>query len=188
MFTTFNLSLLADQTVKGELHMKQIKGINILKQNKGVALIWVLIVFVVLTILAASVAFLSRQNIFETAKQEERLQTYYIALAGIDLTYAALMELNGENISRKIDADIINRVKDVPKMEPIVIKTGEEEEEKERGTATVTIDMIETTEKNNVKVNWLRITSVGQLKGKKTKISSVMRINKDNYNQIIRER
>ena len=39
-----------------------------------------------------SMAFVVRQGIFETQKQEERLQTYYVALSGIDLVYAALMD------------------------------------------------------------------------------------------------
>lgn len=167
--------------------MKQIKSINILKQNKGAALIWALIAFVVLSILVGSIAFISRQNIFETAKQEERLQTYYIALTGIDLTYAALMNINGTNIGRTIDAEIIQNIETgsvTENTENIEVKI----DDKIIGTAEVTIDRVTTTEKDNNKViNWLRITSIGQLEGKNTKVSSVMRINEKNYNQIVRE-
>ena len=162
--------------------MKQIKSIDILKQNKGAALIWVLIVFVVLSILLASVTFVSRQNIFEVAKQEERLQTYYIASAGIDLTYAALMELNKNNT--RIEDDIINKIKNSAEEEKEVKQEIDVETNgKKRGTATVTIDRIEEED-----VNWLRITSVGKLEGRETTVSSIMRINERNINQIVRER
>ena len=60
--------------------------------RKGQVMVWVLIAFMVLTLLMTSMAFVVRQGIFETQKQEERLQTYYVALSGIDLVYAALMD------------------------------------------------------------------------------------------------
>lgn len=165
--------------------MKQIKSINILKQNKGATLIWVLIVFVVLTILTASVAFVSRQNIFEVAKQEERLQTYYIALAGIELTYAALMELNGSNAG--IDDAILNKIGTGSASQKINIKF--EGETEKRGIANVTIDRtIEKDPETKEEINWLRITSVGELKDKTVTVPSIMRINEKNVNQIIRER
>lgn len=172
--------------------MKQIKSINILKQNKGAALVWALIAFVMLSILVGSIAFISNQNIFEMVKHEERLQTYYIALAGIDLTYAALMDINGTNIGRTINDEIIQKIKTgpIPIMEDedkgIDIEVEIEDEIKKMGTAFVTIDRV-TTEEDKKEINWLRITSIGQLEGKNTKVSSVMRINEKNYNQIVRE-
>ena len=144
--------------------MKQIKGIKILKQNKGAALVWALIALVVLSILVGSTAFISRQNIFEMAKQEERLQTYYIALAGVELTYAALMEINGTDMD--INQSIINKIENSAaagqeiKQDIDVITGGEE-----RGTATVTIKMTEQEiEDQNKTIDWVTITSIGKLK------------------------
>lgn len=164
----------------------QTKKRNILRQNKGAALAWVLIVFVMLSILVGSIAFISSQNIFEVAKQEERLQTYYIALSGIDLTHAALMDINGENIGRSIDAEIIGKIKTGPMTEDIDIKVEIDGEIKKIGTAFVTIDRVTTTE-DTKDIDWLRITSIGQLEGKNTKVKSIMRINEKNYNMIVRE-
>lgn len=150
----------------------------ILKKRKGAALVWVLIVFTVLMILMTSVMYIVRQNIFETTKQEERVRTYYIALAGIDLTYAALMD--PDNSPKKIEAAVTKLKSDnTPITDTIIIDINGVE----KGTATVSIDRIKENE-----INWLRIISVGQLKGDNTKVPSTMRINEDNHNQIVREK
>lgn len=146
------------------------------KNRKGVAIVWMLIAFTVLMILAASIVYIVRQDIFETVKQEERLQTYYIALAGVDLTYAALMDPS------KDFKNILQTIKN--KGTPITDVIDIEVDGKERGKATVTIDRI----KDDKDIQWLRITSIGQLSGKDTRVSSTMRINENNKNQIIREK
>lgn len=151
---------------------------GVLKKRKGAALVWVLLVFTVLMILMSSVMFIVRQNITETTKQEERVQTYYIALAGVDLTYAALMD--PDNKPKKILAAVTKLKKNInPITDTIVIDINGGE----KGTATVSIDRTKENE-----INWIRITSVGQLNGNNTKVSSTMRINEDNHNQIVREK
>jgi hypothetical protein len=52
------------------------------------------------------------------------------------------------------------------------------------GTADITIDIF----KDDKDISWLRITSIGQLTGKSTRVPSTMRINTANTNQVIRER
>jgi hypothetical protein len=151
---------------------------GVLKKRKGAALVWVLLVFTVLMILMNSVVYIVRQNIFEASKQEERAQTYYIALAGVDLTYAALMD--PANNPKKIEVAVIKLKSDnKPITDNIIIDINGHK----KGTATVTIDRIKENE-----INWIRITSVGQLEGKNTKVPSIMRINEDNHNQTEREK
>lgn len=149
-----------------------------IKKRKGVALIWMILAFTILMILMTSIIYIVRQDIFETVKQEERLQTYYIALAGLDLTYAALMD---PSINPKIIDNVIDLLKksNTSITDTINIEIGGNQ----KGTATVTIDRVKENE-----INWVRITAVGQLKDKDTKISSTMRINESNYNQMIREK
>ena len=150
----------------------------VLKKRKGAALVWVLMVFTVLMILMSSIMYIVRQNIFETTKQEERVQTYYIALAGVDLTYAALMD--PDNNPKKIEAAVIKlKSNSTPITDTIIIDINGVE----KGTATVTIDRIKENE-----INWIRITAVGQLEGKSTKVPSTMRINEANNNQMVREK
>lgn len=52
-----------------------------------------------------------------------------------------------------------------------------------RGTANVTIRRVTIDE-----VKWLQITSVGKLVDKSTQVTTTMRINEDNTNQIVREK
>lgn len=150
-----------------------------LKNRKGSALVWMLIAFTITMILMSSIIYLTQQDIRETVKQEERLQTYYIAAAGIDLTYAALMDPN--HTPRKIEAAISKIGSDVNKKltDTIDIKYNDEI----KGTATVTIKRITIDEKK-----WLQIVSVGKLIGKDTQVTTTMRINEDNTNQIVREK
>lgn len=150
-----------------------------LNKRKGSALIWMLLAFSVLMILTTSIFYIVRQDLYETAKQEERLQTYYIALSGVDLTYAALMDPANE--PKKIESAISKlKSKSTPITDTIIIDIDGEE----KGTATVSIDRI----KDEKDIYWIRITSVGQLTGKSVTVSSTMRINESNYNQIVREK
>lgn len=145
----------------------------------GQVLVWVLIAFMVLTLLMTSMAFVVRQGIFETAKQEERLQTYYIALAGVDLVYAALMD---PSYNPKYIQTAITQIKSTGN--PIADTITVEVDGQQVGTAEITIDIF----KDDKDISWLRITSIGQLTGKSTRVPSTMRINTANTNQVIRER
>lgn len=147
--------------------------------RKGSALVWMILAFTITMILLSSIVFLTQQDLRETVMQEERLQTYYIAAAGIDLTYAALMDPN--NNPKKIEAAItkIGSTGNKKLTDTINIKYKGEI----KGTATVTINRITIDEKK-----WLQIVSVGKLTGKNTEVTTTMRINEANTNQIVREK
>ena len=150
-----------------------------LYKRKGAALIWMILAFTITMILMSSIIFLTQQDIRETVKQEERLQTYYIAAAGIDLTYAALMD--PINKPKKIEA-AISKIGDTGNKklsDTIDIKYNNEI----KGIAAVTISRITIDEKK-----WLQIVSVGKLIGKDTQVTTTMRINEANTNQIVREK
>ena len=138
-----------------------------------------LIVFTVLSILMSSMFFLTRQDLKETVALEERLQTYYIASAGIDLTYAALMDPSYD--PKKIESAInkIGNSGDKKLIDTIAIKNNGEV----KGTAVVTISRVTVDDKK-----WLQIVSVGKLVGKSTEVTSTMRINEQNTNQIVRQK
>ena len=146
-----------------------------LKNKKGAALISVIMAFTVLMILISTIVFVARQDVLETTSQEERLRTFYIASAGIELTYAALMDPDYE--PKKLET-AINTLKgngNTPLFDSMAI--GDE------GVAEVTIKRVTVNEQN-----WLQITAVGQLAGLSTRVSTSMRINEENTNQIVREK
>ncbi len=148
-------------------------------KQKGAALIWTLIVFTVLSILMSSMFFLTRQDLKETVALEERLQTYYIASAGIDLTYAALMDPSYD--PKKIESAIneIGNSGNKKLVDTITIKNNGVV----KGTAVVTISRVTVDDKK-----WIQVVSVGKLVGKATEVTSTMRINEENTNQIVRQK
>lgn len=149
-------------------------------KRRGAALVWVLIVFLLLTIFASSIFYLQRQNIMEAARQEERLQTYYIALAGVELTYAAILEAN--NNESRVDVTILDKIGTGSLNQDILIKT----DNVERGTANVTIERTQEIIDGKT-IYWIKITSIGQLKDKDVKVTSIMKINEKRVTQIVRE-
>jgi type II secretory pathway pseudopilin PulG len=71
-----------------------LKGVwimKVLKNQKGAALITVLVVFVVVMILASSTMMIFNSNLKQVKAQEHNLQAYYLALSGIELGNTALM-------------------------------------------------------------------------------------------------
>ena len=67
------------------------KIVSLIKNENGVALIHVLIVFTVLAILSASVAFISSTNLKQSVAQEEKMRAHYLLLGGIDVARSTLL-------------------------------------------------------------------------------------------------
>lgn len=148
------------------------------KNRKGSALVWMIIAFTITLIMMSSIIFLTQQDIRETRMQEERLQTYYIALGGVDLTYAALMDTSYDPI--KLETAIAKlKANSTPLTDSISIDLDGEL----IGTADVSIKRVNIND-----INWIQITSVGKLANKNTIITTTMRINETNPNQLVREK
>lgn len=60
--------------------------------KKGMAMVVVVSVFMIITIILASVAFSFQNNLSQAHRQEERMKAYYLALSGIELGYSALIK------------------------------------------------------------------------------------------------
>ncbi|MFA9423629.1 MAG: hypothetical protein ACERLG_08625, partial [Sedimentibacter sp.] len=132
------------------------------KNRKGSALVWMILTFTITIILMNSIIYLTRQDLKETIMQEERLQTYYIAAAGIDLTYAALMDPDYD--PKKIEK-AISKIGDSSKKLTDTINIVYDSEKK--GTATVSINRVTIDEEK-----WLQIVSVGKLEDKSTEVTT----------------
>ena len=145
-----------------------------IKSEKGAAMAWVLILMTLLIILTSSMIFVARQDILETRIHAERLKTYYIALAGVDLGYAALMTNVGSEpyIEQFID-DVDKTVTDTIDITVDSVKQGE---------AVVTLESVTVDTKR-----WIRVVSVGTLTDGNQSVASVLRINPDNTEHTIRE-
>lgn len=59
--------------------------------KKGMALPLVVFVFLIISIMLASVVVIFQNNLSQAHQQEENTKAYYIALAGLELGYSAMM-------------------------------------------------------------------------------------------------
>lgn len=144
-----------------------------LKDERGASIVWALILFVVLTILATSVLMIVKQDIFEVVQQEKRVKSYYVAQAGIDLSYAALTKNENEYLN-KIASNTVASMTDA-----IEIMDGTEIV----GIAEVTVALVTVDGKK-----WVRVESIGTLTGETVEVKTVMRIDITNPINVIMER
>ncbi|GAB6108747.1 hypothetical protein [Fusibacter bizertensis] len=145
-----------------------------LKNEEGVAIVWVLILMTIVITLTASMTFIAQQDILETRLHEERLKTYYVALAGVDLGYASLMANLGSE--PYINQFLNNSAKTVT--DTIEIYDGATKQ----GEAVVTLESVTVDSKR-----WIRVYSVGTLVDGTQSVTSILRINPDNTQHTIRE-
>jgi type II secretory pathway component PulK len=64
---------------------------KIIQKENGAALISVLLLFAVLMIFTASLSVLFVGNLKQTKRQEQKMEAYYLALSGIDMSLSALL-------------------------------------------------------------------------------------------------
>lgn len=152
--------------------MYKITNIN---NQSGAALIWTMILFFIIVIIATSLSFITNQDAVETVFHEINLKTYYVALSGTELGYAALMA----NVSGApyINQFIANAAKTQTDTLDIVIGGTK------MGEAVVTIDSVTIDG-----ARWIRVNSVGRLEGETQTVSSVIRVDPNNIRNFVRER
>ncbi|MPM56596.1 hypothetical protein SDC9_103405 [bioreactor metagenome] len=66
--------------------------IKVHNNERGAALIFVILALVIVSILAMAIASLVRSNLSQTVSQEDTLKAYYLATSGQELAYAALLK------------------------------------------------------------------------------------------------
>lgn len=76
------------------------KCISKYKRRKGSAYIYVLVVFVFISLLSAVAINVSRWNLHDTVLQQQRMKAYYLTRSGIDVSLAALLQedVNGYSL------------------------------------------------------------------------------------------
>lgn len=65
---------------------------NVLNNKKGMSLIFVVLVMLVLSILSGAIFTLFTTNMNIAQKQENIIRAHYLALSGVDITFAALYQ------------------------------------------------------------------------------------------------
>ncbi len=144
------------------------------KRKQGSALLWVIILFVVATVMFISVMSIITQDTNEAVSQKEHLRAHYISLSGIDIGYAALMAPLGAG--RYIDTFISTKAN--VSYNQVIMDAGVRV-----GSVDVTIGNVTLSGKR-----WIQVTSVGRLEGSATQVTNIMRIDPNNHSNIIREK
>ena len=144
-----------------------------MKKENGAALAWVLIVFVVMTVLATSILFIVQQDIREVVMQERRIKTFYVAQSGIELCYAALTEDENAYFEKLVDGTVTNLVDVIDVYDGATLV----------GKANVSIMPAIVDGKT-----WIRIESIGILTGETMTVKTVMRIDPTNIMNFVMER
>ena len=163
---------------KSKNHIKRYLGVKLklLKhQQEGVAILWTIILFLMVTIIATAVVFYARQDMLETNNQGDRLEAYYVALSGIEIGYAALMANDASTGQQYIESFDAAKA-DVNYTHTIMDGTNAV------GNVVVTIGSVTIDGKR-----WIQIKSEGQLTNATSTAVTYMRIDPENHLNIVRD-
>ena len=122
---------------------------NILNNKKGMSLVFVVLVLLVLSILSMAIFTLFTSNMRQAQKQENVIRAHYLAISGVEVTFAALMQ--GDTNERLVNTYF---------NEPINISVDPIEDSIEMDAGLVDVTVSTYVEEGN---RWVLITSVGTL-------------------------
>ena len=122
---------------------------NILNNKKGISLVFVVLVLLVLSILSMAIFTLFTSNMRQAQKQENVIRAHYLAISGVEVTFAALMQ--GDTNERLVNTYF---------NEPINISVDPIEDSIEMDAGLVDVTVSTYVEEGN---RWVLITSVGTL-------------------------
>lgn len=116
-----------------------------LKNRQGSALVFILIAFLIISILSTSIINLFSNNLKQAKYQQDSLQAYYLAYSGAELAFAALLDNSEVNLKK-----LVNKTVSELKEENISF-----------GKGKITVVSKLTNEENFD--GWIEITSTGTL-------------------------
>lgn len=145
--------------------------------ERGAALIWAVILFMMVVILSTSVLFLLTQDSKETVDQEDRLKAYYVANSGIEIGYAALMTVVNAGTGEKYIDTFPAGSGTKSYTQDVKDDTGTKV-----GAASVTLSNVLVDGKR-----WIQLRSVGTLEGSGTQVTTSLRIDSSNHEVMVRE-
>lgn len=122
---------------------------NILNNKKGMSLVFVILVLLVLSILSMAIFTLFTSNMRQAQRQENVIRAHYLAISGVEVTFAALMQ---GNTNERLVNTYFN--------EPINISVDPIEDSIEMDAGLVDVTVSTYVEEGN---RWVLITSVGTL-------------------------
>lgn len=125
-----------------------------IENERGAALIYVLLAFVVLTIIIYTMSMIFSANLKQAKFQENRIEAYYVAQAGIEVAIASLMSKNATGVPFK------DEIAQYVTLNGFGYQQGPKDLILPNGKATVTITAPRLNTAGNVEIH---IVSVGSL-------------------------
>ncbi|MDY0234527.1 MAG: hypothetical protein RBR71_00655 [Gudongella sp.] len=72
------------------------------KKRRGSVFVFVLIIFLTLSIFATSVIYVFNANLKQAKHQQDSLEAYYLAYSGVEMGYAALVANTNERLNKLV--------------------------------------------------------------------------------------
>ena len=85
------------------------KRLKLKNDRKGAILVFVVILFLIISIIASSVAFVFSSNLKMAKHQEDNMRAHYLVHSGIDITLSTL--LNPLYVEDGVEKSIIDKIK-----------------------------------------------------------------------------
>ncbi len=150
--------------------MKVLKKI---KSEEGSALLWAITMMMILVVFSASISLISAQNNKQILHQYNVIKAGYVAEAGVELAYQTLLYNNhGSRLIDHLDSFSMPR-----RHSENIVQDG-----RVVGSFNAEIDVA-----SSAGVDWVVITSVGSLTNSEIKVARVLKINRNNSEEIIRD-
>lgn len=152
------------------------KKSKMLRQHQGSALIFVVLVLVVVSIMAATITVLFNGNKNQIVYQENSMRAYYVARSGVELAYSALMT-DGESLLNTFRTGQINEGQTL-QLSGGALAMGE---------GSVAVSIARCPNPNGTADLWVQIDSTGTLANPAIRSQVRLRFNLDNPEQRIME-
>jgi len=134
-------------------------NLKVHNNERGAALIFVILALVIVSILAMAIASLVRSNLSQTVSEEDTLKAYYLAVSGQDLTYAALLQedVDGDTL---VDDEFSEAAHSNVADAPVLTDTLSAADGLEGGHVVITVRALEIDSER-----WVEIRSTATLDG-----------------------
>jgi type II secretory pathway component PulK len=140
------------------------------KSRRGSAIAYVLLIFLVVSILSTLVLSLFSGNFKLATHQERSTEAYYLAYSGAELAFAALADNSNELFIKIRDGNIASQSDEITV---------------ENGKINITVTRVNTGSDYFLKYPlWIQITSTGTLKSDNTARTRILFIDKADSNNI----
>ena len=138
------------------------KAKQILDNQSGAALIFVLLALVIVSIIGAGIASLVHENLMQAKAQEDEMKAYYLSISGSDLCFAALLQENYDAYGVKytlLSKEFTTEAHSNPASTPQLTDTLGEADGLEGGSVQITVSAFDKSDGER----WVQIVSTATL-------------------------